>query len=75
MLNDQPVGKNSAQAARTDTVCSFDENGDLSQPVTANNIDCTTLLQVLNEYVNYYPNSGYTKWTGSAGKPVFVNPD
>ena len=64
-----PVGSN-GNAARTDTVVSFDAEGNLSLPVTANNIDCTTLLQVLNEWQNYYVANGYFNWTGPTGKPV-----
>ena len=64
------VGANSGAEARTDTVCSFDEKGDLSADVTANDVKCTTLLQVLNEWQNYYVKYGYNNWTGNAAHPV-----
>ena len=60
------VGANSGAAARTDTVCSFDEKGD----VTANDVKCTTLLQALNEWQNYYVKYDYNNWTGNAAHPV-----
>ena len=65
----QPVGT-SGTAARTDTVCEYDEEGVLTQVVTANGIGCTTLLQVLNEWQNYYVAYDYNNWTGPANKPV-----
>ena len=67
----QPVGT-SGTAARTDTVCEYDEEGGLMKPITANGISCVTLLQVLNEWQNYYVGDGtvYNNWTGPANKPV-----
>ena len=65
----QPVGT-SGTAARTDTVCEYDEEGILTQVVTANGVGCSTLMQVLNEWQNYYVAYDYNNWTGPANKPV-----
>ena len=64
-----PVGSNGT-AANATTVVDFDATGNLSAPVTANSIACTTLLQVLNEWQNYYVKNGYFNWTGAVEKPV-----
>lgn len=64
------VGANGT-AANATTVVAFDAEGNLAMPVTANKIDCTTLLQVLNEWQNYYVANGYFNWTGPAAHPVF----
>ena len=58
-------------AANATTVVAFDAEGNLAMPVTANKIDCTTLIQALNEWQNYYVANGYFNWTGPAGHPVF----
>ena len=65
----QPVGT-SGTAARTDTVCEYDEEGVLTQVIKANNVDCTSLMQALNEWQNYYVTYDYYNWTGPANKPV-----
>lgn len=66
----QPVGTNGT-VARTDTVCSFDDDGTLSTVVTANKIPCDNLLQVLNEWQNYYVTTGYYNWMiGPGGYPI-----
>ena len=67
----QPVGT-SGTASRTDTVCSFDDSGNLATAVTANSIECTTLIQALNEWQNYYKGTGttYNNWTGAANHPA-----
>ena len=64
------VGANGT-AANATTVVAFDAEGNLAMPVTANKIDCTTLIQALNEWQNYYVANGYFNWTGPAGHPVF----
>lgn len=69
----RPVGT-AGNAARTTTICTFDKEGTLSQDVTANNKQCGTLLEVLNEWQNYYVGDGnvYYNWVkGSNGYPVF----
>jgi hypothetical protein len=71
IANNAPVGASSSAAARTDTVCSFDDNGTLSMPVTANSVECSSLLEALNQWQNYYVAYGYNNWTGPAGHPVF----
>ena len=71
IANNAPVGTNSNAAARTDTVCSFDDNGTLSMPVTANSVECSSLLEALNQWQNYYVAYGYNNWTGPAAHPVF----
>jgi len=72
VLNGQLVGKAGA-ANRTDTVCTFNEEGTLSTVVVANGQDCTTLIDALNGWQDYYVGDGtvYYNWTGPAGHPVF----
>ena len=67
-----PVGTNGT-AARTDTVVDYDEEGNLGAPVTANNKSCTTLLDALNEWQNYYVKYDYFNWTGPANHPVHAS--
>lgn len=64
----QPVG--TAKTTTVATVTSFDDAGDLAAAVTANSISCTTLMQALNEWQNYYVNYNYFNWTGAANHPV-----
>ena len=65
----QPVG--TAKTTSVATVTSFDDTGALAADVTANNISCSTLMQALNEWQNYYVNYNYFNWTGAANHPVF----
>ena len=70
VLGGQPVGTK-GEAAETTTVCSFDDKAVLSQTVTANNKSCDTLLDALNEWVNYYSSVPYYGWVaGYGGFPV-----
>ena len=66
-----PAVGSDGTAANATTVVGFDADGNLAMPVTANSIDCTTLLQALNEWQNYYVKNGYYNWTGAPAHPVF----
>ena len=61
--------------AAANTVVTYDSEGTLSMPVTVNKIDCTILLQALNEWQNEHVKDAntykYCNWTGAAGHPVF----
>ena len=71
LLDGRAVG--GGTAANTETVTGFDADLNLNQPVTVNYIDCITLLQALNEWVNYYSSVPYLKWTASdGGFPAFA---
>ena len=56
------------------TVVTYDAEGTLKMPVTVNKIDCTTLLQALNEWQNAHASDDnaykYNNWTGNAAHPV-----
>lgn len=52
------------------TICSYDIDGLLSTNVTANKIDCDKLLQVLNEWQNYYVSYKYNNWKEGDNGPV-----
>lgn len=65
----QPVG--TFKTTSVATVTSFDDTGALAADVTANNISCSTLMQALNEWQNYYVKYNYFNWTGAANHPVF----
>lgn len=65
------VGTQGAGAAAT--VVSYDAEQILESPVTANNISCTTLLQVLNEWQNYYVSQKlFSNWASGTNGPVLT---
>lgn len=60
--------------AAANTVVTYDGEGTLSMPITVNKIDCTTLIQALNEWQNAHASDNnsykYNNWTGATAHPV-----
>lgn len=65
------VGTQGTAAAAT--VVSYDAEQILENQVTVNNISCTTLLQALNEWQNYYVSQKlYSNWASGTSGPVLT---
>lgn len=70
------IGENKTGAVGTSgtaaeaRVCTYDVDEVLSAVVTANNKECSTLLEALNEWQNYYVKNGYNNWKAGTDGPV-----